>query len=236
MADIYDWLEHVHEPASPPIMAAMTRPLVPMDRNPSMDLMDFSTDEIMPLGLDEDGNTCFYMPDARNSFVESALEASIPVDPALQQSADPPTFVTVPEQYAETSSKLLVYLARVLDIPEMSDQLEDHEITFTEEELEVLEPIEEIPSKISGTRVNLYPRPEEIKEVLDYRRVGPTRQAYYLARTVDGNYYWFQPSGVVRDRKLRKIIGNYRHKSRTEHPDKHVSNVKELRSGRKIRL
>jgi hypothetical protein len=236
MAGIHDWLEHVHEPVSPPIMAAMTRSLVPMDRNPSM---DFSTDEIIPLGLDEDGNTCFYMPDAWNSFVEPALGVNteaIPIDPALQQSADPPTFVTVPGQYAEASSKLLVYLARVLDIPEMSDQLEDHEMTFTAEELEVLEPIDEGPGKIGGTRVNRNPQSKEIKEILDHRRVGPDRQTYYLAKTVDDNYYWFWSNGIDRDRQLRKAIGDYHHKSRVEYGRKRTGDAKKLRSGRKIRL
>lgn len=230
MADIHDWLEHVHEPASPPIMAAMACPLVPTDRNPTL---DFSMDEILPLGLDEDGNMCFQMPHAWDHYVGLEADAeSIPIDPALQETADLPTFVTVPEQYAETSSKLLIYLAKVLDIPEATDPLNDHEMTFTAEELDDLEPIDEVPSKISGTCVNLKPRSKEIKEVIDYRRVGPNRQAYYLAKTINGDYYWFQPSGVERDRQLRKIIGDYRYKSRADK----AGDGKELRSGRKIRL
>lgn len=52
------------------------------------------------------------------------------------------------------------------------------EMTFTAEELEALEPIDEealqpsVPSAIDGISVNMNPRSMEIKEVFDVRRIG----------------------------------------------------------------
>jgi len=108
------------------------------------------------------------------------------------------TVVTIPEEFAETSSKILVYLTKVLDIPEIADEMGEEstgEMTFTAEELEALESITEedseppIPNDIDGVRVNTNPRSKEIKEIIDLRHIGSHRRIFYLARTIDGVYY-----------------------------------------------
>ena len=101
MTDIYEWLEDLNQP-----LRASLKPMngdhfagVPMD-------------EIMPLDLDEDGNTYFDTSYARESSQ---------IDPSLYTATDPAawttsgqTIVTVPEHLAEASSKILIYLTQLL--------------------------------------------------------------------------------------------------------------------------
>lgn len=107
-------------------------------------------------------------------------------------------FIAVPEQLAEASRKVLIYFAQTLDIPEISEDLENElveETTFTVEELEPLEPIDEgnfeliIPSTIDGIRVNINARSTEIEDIIDLKRIGPNRHIFYLARMIKGIYY-----------------------------------------------
>ena len=85
-------------------------------------------------------------------------------------------------------------------------------ITTLNGELEALEPIDEedlelpAPSIIDGIRVNMNPRSKEIKQVIDLKRDGPNRQTFYLAKAIDGNYYWFHSSYTNRNCRLRRLI------------------------------
>ena len=154
------------------------------------------------------------------------------------------SIVMVPEEFAETSSKILVYLAQVLDIPEASEDMDGEsteEVMFTAEELEALEPIAEevessIPSVINGIRVNRNPRSAEIQDIIDLRRIGSSRRTFYLAKKIDGTYYWFHSPRTDRDPQLRRLAGDYRCKSQVEAGRKKTRGVKKLRSGRKIRM
>jgi hypothetical protein len=115
------------------------------------------------------------------------------------------------------------------------------EMMFTAEELEALEPIIEevespVPSIIGGISVDKNPRPKEIKDVVDVRRIGPHRKTYYLARSIDEIYYWFHSSRADRDPQLRKLAGDYRRKVRLETRKKKMDSIKKLRSGRKVRM
>ena len=97
------------------------------------------------------------------------------------------------------SSKLLIYLIQVIDIPEITKNLDEEltgEITFdmSEEmknlELIVKESLESfIPSIINGVSVNENPESMEIEDILDSRRIGSSRKIFYLAKMVDGFYY-----------------------------------------------
>ena len=53
----------------------------------------------------------------------------------------------------------------------------------------------------------------EINEVIDHRGIGLYRQTFYLARAIDGIYHC---PYADRNRQLRNIIGDYRHKFRME--------------------
>jgi len=75
----------------------------------------------------------------------------------------------------------------------------------------------------------------EIQEIIDVRRIGPSRQTFYLATTTEGDYYWFHVPRAERDRQLQQLIGDYRHKSHTEADNRKVHGVKKLRSGKTIR-
>lgn len=155
------------------------------------------------------------------------------------------TTVTVPEHLAEASRKTLIYLAQIFDtpkIPKDSDGESINEMTFTAEELEALEPIAEedfeqsIPEVIDGVYVNRNPGSAEIKDVIDQRRIGPNRQTYYLAKSIDGVYYWFRSPRADRDRRLRNLVTEYRRKSRAETTSRQTRGVKELRNGKMIRI
>jgi len=121
-----------------------------MSRNGSH-FTGISTDEITPLEIDE-GNLYFDMPPPwDHPFSRSQVNREpLSIDPSLNTMAGPPapttssrTIVTVPEEFAEASSKILVYFARVLDIPEISKELDDgfiKEVAITTEELEAVLP------------------------------------------------------------------------------------------------
>lgn len=238
MTNIYDWLDNTHQPSyaptSPPFMF----------RNGSH-LTNDSTDDIMPLDIDEEGNMYFDYPHAQSQsgFIkQSQINAeSALIDPALgamtnlqMPSTSDQATVTVPAHLVDVSRKILVYLAQVIEVPEVLEE----DTNFTTEELEILEPIAEedpgptLPSVINGVCVNDSPLSIEIKDVIDLRRIGPSRQIFYLARTIDGDYYWFHIPRSERDHRLQQLIGEYRHKSRMEATERNVRERKELRSGR----
>lgn len=204
MVDIFEWLENAdaypYAPTSPPYRAPSAPSLAPMDG---------PTDSI----------------------------SSLNIDPSLTTATDT-SIITVPSHLAEASSRILVYLAQI-GFPEASQESDEESIeetTSITEEPEVIEPPVKghpepsIPDVIDGIYVNKNPDTMEIKEVIDLRRVGIDRLSYYLAKTVDGVYYWFHSPYAHRGRRLRKIISDYR--------DKEVSgkNVKELRNGKKVSM
>jgi hypothetical protein len=148
--------------------------------------------------------------------------------------------VAVPEQLAEASSKILIYLAHELGVPEeTTDGKSTGDITFTAEELEALQPINEedfephTPSIIGGIYVNTNPQATEVADIIDLRRVGPDRQTYYLARSIKGSCYRFRSPRTDRDIQLRRFIGEYR---RAEAANKKTRGIKKLRSGRTVRI
>jgi hypothetical protein len=123
MADIYEWLrnvEHPYAPTSPPFHRSH--------------FTEIPTDEVPFLDSNAMGNTDF----------------NAPIDPALHSSSEFPTsglaFVTVPEQFAETSSRILVHFVQILEAAETVEGQNEGipgQPTFTAEELEALEPIVE---------------------------------------------------------------------------------------------
>ena len=224
MADIYEWLGGLDRTLEAP----------PKPRDGDL-FAGVSMDEIIPLDLDENGNRYFEYP---------------PIDPSLYTMTDPsvPTIfdqsiVTVPEGFAEASSKLLIYLTQVLEVSEIIEGTDEgaiEKMTFTAEELEVLNPIIEedsessIPTEIDGVRVSAKPKSREIKEIIDLRRIGFDRQIFYLARTIRGIYYWFHSPYAGRDDRLRKLIEDHRRKSGAKVVDKKIHGIRKLRSGKRI--
>ena len=237
MTNIYEWLESVDQPSYAPT----SPPFGPMDEDPFVGVL---TDP-----------TYFDASHTWNPSIEQPqiYVESIPIDPSLRTMAEPPapmtsgrTIVTVPEQFAEVSSKLLIYLAQIVDVPEISKDVDESsigQVTFnTTEEMEALEPIVEeppgslTPNTIDGIYVNKNPMPVEIKDILDLRRVGYGRKTFYLVRTVGGIYYWFPSRRSYRDPQLHKSIRKYRRKSQTEAARKKARGAKKLRNGRMIRI
>jgi hypothetical protein len=136
-------------------------------------------------------------------------------------------------------------LAKVLQVPEIIEDADEgatERMTFTAEELEILESVTEedseptIPTEIDGIHVNTNPKAKEITEIIDLRRIGPHRQTFYLAKASDGKYYWFHSLYTNHNWQLRKLIGDYRHKSRSEAAQRKTHSVKKLRNGRRIRM
>jgi hypothetical protein len=146
----------------------------------------------------------------------------------------------VPEHLAKTSSKILIFLAQILEVPDDPTE-QDNGTAFTAEELEALQPIDEerletvIPNFIDGINVNPNPQPTEIKDVIDRRRIGPQRHTYYLAKSVNGVYYWFRSSRVDNDRRVRNLIAEYRSTVRAETTSRQTQGMKELRNGKVVR-
>lgn len=104
-------------------------------------------------------------------------------------------------------------------------------MTFTAGELESID--EEgsesvIPNAIGRIFVNTSPKTQEITEIIDLKRIGPDRQTFYLAKSIDGGYNWFH---VPHAEQLRKFIGDHRHQSHAN-ADRKTRCVKKLRSGK----
>ena len=105
--------------------------------------------------------------------------------------------ITVPEEFAEISSKILIYFTQILNIPKIIDNLENGSIEgmiFTTEELENLESIiKEVESLTSSIIINILininPKSEEIKEIIDFQYINHHHRIFYLARMIDGIYY-----------------------------------------------
>jgi hypothetical protein len=240
MAGIFEWLEDIgqssYAPTSPPFGESH--------------FVGAPMDEIMPFDTDENSNMYLNMPHAWRPPIEQSQGhvEILPINPSLQATTGPPepatsgqTSVMVPEQFAEASRRLLIHLVQTVDIPETPREESAEEMMLTTDEIEILEPIDEetfetyVPNSIDGIRVSMSPQSAEIKEVIDLRRIGPNRQTFYLAKAIDGKYYWFHSPCAERNRQLRKLIGDYRHKSRLEVTRK-THGIKKLRSGRRIRI
>lgn len=236
MTNIFEWLEGANQPPmAPPV------PLFqPMDE---VLAEDDPMDQITLLDIDQDGNMYFDVPHAWNPPMEQGqiYDGYIPIDPALHTitdstapSAPGQAFVTVPEQFAEVSRQILIYFAQTLEIPRASD-----ETAFTTEELAILEPIVEeaeppVPNILGGVCVNMTPKSTDIKEITDLRRISPSRQTFYLAKTHDDSYYWFHVPYADRDHHLRKLIGDYRRKSRADVMGRRTRKRRKVRCGENV--
>jgi len=231
MTDFDSWLEGIplsYAPVSPPYIGPY--------------FGDIPTTEITPLNIDEECNAYFDAPGSTQRFTEEPL----PIDPSL--TIMPGTAaVMLPEHLAEDGKKLIIHLLRILELPEEDENVNDEPIEDIEEmtateELEALEPIPEenfdkasVPRTIDGIRVNLYPRPADIKTVVDFRRIGPNRRSFYLARSMSGSYYWVcSPRSSERNFHLGWLIGEYRRRSKATPVGRKSGDVKKLRSGRTI--
>src|SRR5438552_3126579 len=104
MDGVYKWLEGVDQP---------------MDGI----VTDDSMDQITLLDIDQNGNAYFDMPQAWNTSLRQPQvnDEFFPIDPSLYTTTGPSapttlgrTVVTVPEEFAEASSKILIYLTKVL--------------------------------------------------------------------------------------------------------------------------
>jgi hypothetical protein len=231
MTDFSSWLEGIplsYAPMSPPYIGP--------------DFGDIPTNQITPLNIDEECNLYFDLPGSTQRLTEEPL----PIDPSLTITQGS-TAVMLPEHLAEDGSKLIIHLLRVLELPREGENANDEptedvdEMTVTEE-LEALEPVPEedfdeasVPSAINGIRVNQHPRPTDIKRIIDFRRAGPDRRSFYLARSLSGSYYWFCSPRAERNLHLGWLIGEYRRRSKAAAGRK-SGDVRKLRSGRTIRV
>lgn len=215
--------------------------------------IDNPMNQILSLDIDEDDNVYFDISQTWNTSLEQSQinNEPFPIDPSLVTMTNLPTssipdqiIVIILEHLVEASSKILVYLIQILEVPEVLEEINEEsirEMTFMMEELEALESIiEEVESPISSIIDNIFidrnSRPKEIKDVIDFRCIDLYRKTYYLVRSIDGIYYWFHSSRADRDQQLRKLVGDYHHKIQLEARKKKTYGIKKLRSGRKIRI
>src|SRR5262249_2064712 len=117
MANFYEWLENVQPPYAP-----MSPPYIgPSNAN-------IPTSQIAPLDISDESNIYF-------NTMHEAIEEPLLIDPRLADTSAPTAsdqaFVAVPEHLVETSSKILIYLARALSAPEDATDEKSAEMTFT---------------------------------------------------------------------------------------------------------
>jgi len=247
MAKVSKWLESVpsYAPTSPPF-APIADPLLTAD---GKHFADIPTDRISLLDIDSEGNMYFDVPYTLPQDVPPQqswiVNKSIPID-ASHTMMDPPmppeSSSSVPDHLTEINTKILIYLARVLKVPKDLENESTTKWTFTAEELEALEPISEnnyeppTLSTIDGICVQSDPQLANIQSVLDDKRVGSDRRTFYLAKDLNGGYFWFHPPRAERDLRLNELIGDYRHRSRVEVTGKETRGIKKVRRGRKNRI
>jgi hypothetical protein len=97
----------------------------------------------------------------------------------------------------------------------------NEKMIFTAEALEALEPIDEeaFEPNIGGIPIHTSPNVQEIREIIDLKRTSQDRRTFYLAKPVDGMYYWFHTphidnlkgsSGIiVADLKRESLTGEH---------------------------
>jgi hypothetical protein len=192
MTDFYDWLDSIR--------ARSYAPASPFYAGPSQ--MDVTTSQYLDDGyLDDDGSPHFDYSDTQaqvDPMTEMDIDpALMNIDPALLNINSAPRkaadsmhvssheVITVPSHLVDASRKVLIYLAQVLDIPvdvegpsKMNLEPVNDEPAFTQEELEMLEPIPEIseigpnpshPSAIDDIPVVTSPQVKDIEELVDCR-------------------------------------------------------------------
>lgn len=143
MAEIYEWLEDVDYP--------MNGTFAEYE----------SMDQIMPFDIDENGNVYFYMSHAWDARFEHQIDVeSLPIDLSLTMTGSSASsslgqiFVIVLEKFIDVNRKILIYFARVIEIPESLEKPIEN-ANFTMEELEILESIvEENLESISPSVIN----------------------------------------------------------------------------------
>jgi hypothetical protein len=228
MSYVYNWLEDANHVSYAPTSPA----LAPFD---PMDGMSYAEDPIDPTTSGGNGN------------IDPAL--TLPVNPPLTATRNAPapaisvlSATSILEEITKSNNAVLVCLTRLIERPNDLNAESTAEPEYTAEELEALEPIPEQDSEppladvIDGVLVNPNPQPDDIKEVLDVRRVGQDRKTFYLAKDLDGSYYWFHPPRTDRDEHLSQLIKNYRRDTREEVLGRETYGVKKLRNGKKIRI
>jgi len=151
----------------------------------------------------------------------------------------------IPEYLAEASNKILIYLTQVLDISEISKDVDERSVegmTFTTKELKALESITKnnsepfIPNEIEDIRINISPRPKEIKEIIDLRRIDLDYRIFYLVKDMNEKYYWIHLPHMNHDLHIRRLIKNYRRKSQVEIIRKETRGIRKLRNEKRIRI
>jgi hypothetical protein len=248
MANIYEWLEDVELPYYASTSSSFREP--PAPRLEPMDGVFFAEDPmdpIVPLNIDENGNMYFDMPPERNA--PQTQDDSIPIDPALLARTHPPapapttsgeTVIEIASRLSRPDVEILICLAQLLQAFEASRNSKNTESSVIAQGLGASESTaedefeSEIPDTIDGILVNRNPQAEEIKEVVDFRRVGLHRQSVYLAEIIYGGYYWFRIPHADRGRELRQLIGEYRYKSREEITGRKTRGVGDLRNGKSV--
>jgi hypothetical protein len=112
---------------------------------------------------------------------------------------------------------------------------------FPEQSAVLIEPLSiepVVPNIVDGICVNTNPQITEIADIIDFKRIRPSRKSFYLAKIINGNYYWFHPRRVDRDPRLSKLIGNYRRRSQMGMKIicRKVCGIRKLRNERRIRI
>lgn len=142
--------------------------------------------------------------------------------------------VTASNHLTEMNTKILIYLARILNIPEDSMNEFHTKWTFTAEELEALEPVPEnyklsTRNIIDGICVKSEPQLANIENIIDIKRVGLDRRIFYLAKDVNGGYYLIHPTRANRDVRLNKLIEDYHNRTQMEIIIRKRCGIKRLR-------
>jgi hypothetical protein len=229
MANIYDWLEDTE-----PISYAPTSPV--WTAYEPTEGMSYAEDPMDPMIFHNTGGNDNMPPTwiPIDPSLSIMANASAPADPV--QDTD-----TVLERLIDNSNRILVCVTQILETARLTaPNGSAAEPTFTAEELEILAPIPEeepepaIPGTINGLCVNMNPQAAEIECIIDSKRIRPSRQTFFLAKTIRRSYYWFHSPHANRDHSLSELIGEFRRNARNRANRRRTGSSRELRSGRMV--
>jgi hypothetical protein len=153
--------------------------------------------KIIPLNLNKDNHRYFKYPQIDIEYFPINFSLYIITNPSTSKTFNK-IIVIILEEIVKISSKILIYLTKILQIPKIIKDMNEEiikKMIFTIKELEILESITKknfkstISTKIDDIHINTNPKTKKITEIINLRYINPHHQIFYFIKINDEKYY-----------------------------------------------